>query len=146
MSFDACPLPAAKDDDENVRVRRMLSAQRIAIVGLSDKPGRASHMVGQYLKGIGKTIIPVNPQFQTALGLKCYATLADVPGPIDLVNVFRQSEFCADVAREAVAVGAKGLWLQSGIYSDEARQIAGKAGIDYVEGRCIMVEHNHAAR
>jgi len=146
MSFEACTLPGSRDEGEEAMIRRMLAAERIAIVGLSDKPGRASYMIGQYLKGLGKTIIPVNPQFQTALGLKCYATLAQAPGPIDLVNVFRKSEFCADVARDAVAVGAKGVWLQSGITNDEARQAARKAGLDYVEDRCIMVEHSYRSR
>jgi predicted CoA-binding protein len=124
-------------------IRRMLRAQRIAIVGLSDDPSRASHAIGQYLIGVGKTVIPVNPTCRTVMGLACYPSLADVPGPVDLVNVFRRPEFCADVARDAVTVGAKGLWLQAGIYNEEAKAIARNAGIDYVEGRCIMVEDRH---
>ncbi|HEV7299106.1 MAG TPA: CoA-binding protein [Tepidisphaeraceae bacterium] len=143
MSNEACTLPGSRDESEEAQIRRMLAADRIAIVGLSDKPNRPSHMIGQYLKRMGKTVIPVNPQFETAIGLKCYATLADVPGPIDLVNVFRRSELCAEVARDAVAVGAKGVWLQSGIVNDDAREAAQRAGIDYVEDRCIMIEHQY---
>jgi predicted CoA-binding protein len=143
MNNDACTLPGSRDESEEAQIRRMLAAERIAIVGLSDKPDRPSYMIGQYLKRMGKTVIPVNPQFETAIGLKCYRTLAEAPGPINLVNVFRRSELCADVAREAVAAGAKGVWLQSGIVSDEAREIVRRAGIDYVEDRCIMVEDQY---
>lgn len=143
MSNEACTLPGSRDDAEEQQIRRMLAAERIAIVGLSDKADRPSYMIGQYLKRMGKTVIGVNPQFKTAIGLPCYPTLADAPGPIDLVNVFRRSELCADVARDAVAAGAKGVWLQSGIVNDDARQIARKAGLDYVEDRCIMVEDQY---
>ena len=75
------------------------------------------------------------------LGLKCYASLEDVPGTIDVVDVFRRPEFCADVVRSAVAAGAKGVWLQSGIVSPEAEQVAAEAGIDFVQDRCLKVEH-----
>jgi predicted CoA-binding protein len=74
------------------------------------------------------------------LGLTCYPSLADIPGPIDLVDVFRRPEHCADVTRQAVAVGAKGVWLQSGIVSPEAQRIAREAGIDFVQDRCLKVE------
>ena len=97
--------------------------------------------MASYLESVGKEIIPVNPTHKTVMGLTCYPSLAAVPGPIDVVDVFRRPEFCADVVRDAVAVGAKGVWLQSGITSDEARAIAREAGIDYVEDRCLKVEH-----
>jgi hypothetical protein len=119
----------------------MLGAQRIAIVGLSDDPSRPSHRIASYLIDRGHEIVPVNPAHATVLGLKCYPALEAVPGTIDLVNVFRRPEFCADVARSAVAVGAKGLWLQSGIHSAEAKRIADEGGIDFVQDRCIMIEH-----
>ncbi len=124
----------------------MLKAKRIAIVGMSDDPARPSHGIGGYLKSHGYEIVPVNPTHESVMGLKCYARLADVPGKIDLVNVFRRSQFCADVAREAAEVGAKGLWLQAGIRNEEARRIARDARIDYIEDRCIMVEHMHRRR
>jgi predicted CoA-binding protein len=140
MSEDACPIPTNPNDSEAQAIRRMLAATRIAVVGLSDDPSRPSCDVARSLRAAGKEIMPVNPNHETVMGLKCYPTLADVPGPIELVNVFRRAEFCADVAREAVAVGARGIWLQSGITSDEARRIAEKAGIDFVENRCLKVE------
>jgi len=138
MAEQSCPLPSFEPPD--AARRRMLEARRIAVVGLSDEPSRASFGVASYLLSAGKEVVPINPNCERVLGLKCYPTLADAPGPIDLVDVFRRPEFCADVARDAVAVGAKGLWLQSGIVSDGAREIAGRAGIDYVEDRCLMVD------
>jgi predicted CoA-binding protein len=138
---DACPLPRKPSDDEETIIRRLLRARRIAIVGLSDDPSRPSHEIGEYLLSRGKTIIPVNPNHAEVLGLKCYSSLAEVPGPIDLVNVFRRPEHCAGVARDAIAAGAKGVWLQSGIMNDEARDLAQRAGIDFVQNRCILVEH-----
>jgi predicted CoA-binding protein len=144
MSFepdDACPLPSGPTRDESAVIDRMLRWRRVAIVGASDDPGRASFAIASYLLGDGYEVVPVNPNHASVIGLKCYPTLADVPGRVELVNVFRRPEYCADVARDAIARGATGIWLQSGITSDEARQLAHKAGIDYIENRCIMVEH-----
>lgn len=141
---EACPMPSTPEAAESAAVRRMLAGQRIAVVGLSDDPSRASFGVASYLRSAGKEIVPVNPNHATVMGLKCYSRLEDVPGPIDVVDVFRRPEYCADVVRSAVAVGAKGVWLQSGIVSDEARAIARRAGIDYVEDRCMKVDHMFA--
>jgi predicted CoA-binding protein len=141
MSEEACPLPTGHAASEADGVRRMLDAKRIAVVGLSDDPSRPSYDVASYLQSVGKEVIPVNPNHKKVMGLICYPSLAAVPGPIDVVNVFRRPEFCADVARDAVEVGAKGIWLQSGIKSDEAREIARKAGIDFVQDRCLKVDH-----
>jgi uncharacterized protein len=140
MSGEACPLPdrSARPNDS---LRRMLGAQRIAVVGLSDDPSRASYGVARYLQSVGKQIIPVNPNCQQVLGEKCYPTLESIPGPVDVVDVFRRSEFCAEVVRSALAIGAKGVWLQSGIVSEEAAQIARKAGIDFVQDRCMKMDH-----
>lgn len=143
MIGEACRLPTGPgnpSDPENAMLRRMLAARRIAVVGLSDDPSRASYDVASYLRSAGKEIVPVNPNHKTIFGLTCYPSLEAVPGKIDLVNVFRRPEFCPEVARSAVAVGAKGLWLQSGIVSDEAREIAHRAGLDYAEDRCLKVE------
>jgi predicted CoA-binding protein len=141
MSEDACPLPGDLPHDEAAAIRRMLAGRRIAVVGLSDDPGRPSYDVARYLQSVGKEIIPVNPNHAKLLGLKCYASLAAVPGPVDVVDVFRRPEFCAGVVREAIAAGAKGVWLQSGIVSDEAERLAAEAGIDFVQDRCLKVEH-----
>jgi len=138
---DACPLPSRSGGAEASAVDRMLQAKRIAIVGLSDDPTRPSHGIASYLINHGFEVIPVNPTHEQVLERKCYAKLADVPGPIDLVNVFRRSQFCSDVTREAIAAGARGVWLQAGIRNDQAHRAATEAGIDFVQDRCIMVEH-----
>jgi predicted CoA-binding protein len=119
----------------------MLKARRVAIVGLSDDPSRPSYRIAGYLIGHGFDVVGVNPKHETVLGRPCYRSLEDVPGPVDLVNVFRRPLACGDVARSAVATGAKGLWLQSGIRNGDAQRIASEAGIDFVQDRCIMIEH-----
>jgi predicted CoA-binding protein len=141
MSDEACPLPTRPGDRGADAVRRMLAGRRVVVVGLSDDPSRPSHDVASYLASAGKEIVPVNPNHRTVMGRTCYASLEDVPGPIDVVNVFRRAEFCADVVRSAVAVGAKGVWLQSGIVSPEAERVAREAGIDFVQDKCMKVEH-----
>ena len=146
MPDDACPLPTAPSADERTPIARMLAARRIAVVGLSDDPSRASYGVAEYLRSVGKEIVPVNPNYHTVMGLTCYPSLRDVPGRVDLVNVFRRPEFCPGVAEDAAAVGAKGVWLQSGIVSDEAARIARDAGLDFVQNRCLMVEHMQHGR
>jgi uncharacterized protein len=121
-------------------IRRVLKSQRIAVVGASDRDGRPANYVPAAVQSAGKTILPVNPKHEQVLGERCYATLAEVPGPIDLVNVFRRSEFCAQVVREAIEAGARAVWLQSGIISSDARRLAEQAGIDYIEDKCLMIE------
>jgi hypothetical protein len=137
---EACPLPDRAKSPADA-ARRMLAAKRIAVVGLSDDPSRPSYSVAAYLLSAGKEIIPINPNCRTVMGLKCFPTLEAVPEPVDVVDVFRRAEFCPDVVRSAVAAGAKGIWLQSGIVSSESRDIARAAGIDYVEDRCMKVDH-----
>jgi predicted CoA-binding protein len=138
---EACPLPSRSPGDEAAAVDRMLAAKRIAIVGMSDDPSRPSHGIGSYLLSHGYDVVPVNPTHDQVLAKKCYANLSDVPGKIDLVNVFRRPEFCADVTRQAIEIGVEGVWLQAGIRNEEARDLAREAGIDFVQDRCIMVEH-----
>lgn len=127
--------------DKTDVVARLLAGRRIAVVGLSDDPSRPSYGVSRYMRDHGYEILPVNPNCTSALGLTCYPDLAAVPGPIDVVNVFRRPLACPDVVRAAIAAGAKGVWLQSGIRSDEARDLAEAAGLEFVQDRCIMVEH-----
>jgi len=123
-------------------VERVLrSAKRIAVVGCSTDPTRHAHRIPEYLQSSGYTVIPVHPSADRILGEKAYRSLAEVPGPIDLVDVFRPSAETPAVVQAAIDAGAKALWLQLGIASAEARHIATAAGIDYVEDRCIMVEH-----
>lgn len=114
----------------------------IAVVGLSDKPDRTSYMVAGAMQSRGYRIIPVNPMAagQQILGETCYASLRDIPEPVDMVNVFRRSEFCAEVAREAAEVHARTLWLQLGVFSEEAAEIARRHEMNIIMDRCIKVE------
>jgi uncharacterized protein len=117
-------------------------ARTIAIVGASPRPSRPSHGVMRYLLEHGYRVIPVRPRdCDEVLGVPCVASLAEIGEPVDLVDVFRRPEFCADVAREAVAAGASALWLQLGIVSPESRRIALDAELDYVEDLCTAVVH-----
>ena len=119
----------------------------ITVVGCSADPVKSAHSVPAAMKAYGWRVIPVNPHADELLGEKVYRTLADVPEPVEFVNVFRPSAQAADVVRQAVAVGAKAVWLQLGIVSPEAREIAESSGLLYVEDRCIAVERaRHAIR
>ncbi|HEY7705734.1 MAG TPA: CoA-binding protein [Gaiellaceae bacterium] len=119
-------------------------ARTIAVVGASPNPMRASHGVMRYLLAAGYDVIPVRPlDCDDVLGVPCVATLADVDRPIDLVDVFRRPEHTPRHAREAVEAGAKALWLQLGIRSAEAREIATEGGLDYVEDLCTAVVHRN---
>ena len=123
-------------------VRNILSyARRIAVVGLSDRPSRASHDVAAALQRRGYEIVPVNPNLTEVLGVRAYPTLADVPGDIDVVDVFRREEHLEDVAQQVVdRGGVRALWLQLGLHSPDARHLAVDAGLDYIEDRCIKID------
>ena len=126
----------------------LADARTIALVGASPKLDRPSNDVMRYLLEAGYRVIPVRPlDCDEVLGVPCVASLAEIDEPIDIVDVFRRPEFCAGHAREAVAAGAKALWLQVGIESAEALAIAQAAGLDYVENACTKVVHKlHLAR
>jgi len=126
-------------DDELRRILR--EARTIAVVGLSADPEKPSHEVAAYLQAQGYRIIPVNPRGGVILGETVYADLRAVPEPIDLVDVFRPAADCLEVARGAVAVRAKALWLQLGIVNDEAAAFARAAGLAVVMDRCTLREH-----
>ena len=142
MPGQACPMPNPNDADDKALILQLLGAKRIAVVGMTDDPSRPSHYVPAYLIAQGKEVIPVNPKYPSILGRTCYPSLKDIPGGIDLVNVFRRAEFCPDVVRDAIAIGARGVWLQSGIVSAEAERLAREAKMPFVQDRCIMVEHS----
>jgi predicted CoA-binding protein len=112
----------------------------IAVVGLSDNPDRTSYMVSEAMQNKGYRIIPVNPNAEQILGEKCYASLTDIPEQIDIVNVFRRSEFIVPIAEEAIKIKAKVLWLQQGVYNEEAASLAGNQGLSVIMDRCIKVE------
>ncbi|MGG4671853.1 CoA-binding protein [Providencia sp. Me1] len=116
--------------------------RKIALVGASDKANRPSYEVMEYLLHQGYTVIPVSPKLagQTLLGQLVYEKLSDIPGPIDMVDVFRNAEAAVGVAREAVEIKAKVLWLQKGVISEEAQQIAFQAGLQFVMDKCPKQE------
>jgi len=116
-------------------------ARTIAVVGMSPNEARPSHYVAQYMREHGYTIFPVNPLHDEIAGIRCYPDLASVPQPIDIVNVFRRAEYTPTIAREAVAIGAKCLWLQLGIVNAQAASIAHAVGMGVVMDACIKVEH-----
>jgi predicted CoA-binding protein len=116
-------------------------AKTVAIVGLSSNPLRASYFVGYYLQRRGYRVIPVNPAEREILGEPCFKTLADVPVPVDIVNVFRAPDALPGIAEEAVAMGARTLWCQFTVINEEGGRIAERAGLTVVMDRCLKVEH-----
>ena len=125
------------------RIRELLSGARtVAVVGLSEKPYRTSHAIAQALQGFGYEIFPVNPNLRgPVLGEEPYATIAEIPERIDVVDVFRRSEKVMPVARDAVAAGASALWMQSGVVNEEAAAYAREHGLIVVMDRCIKVDY-----
>jgi uncharacterized protein len=116
-------------------------AKTIAVVGLSSNPARPSHEVSAYMQAAGYRIIPVNPNEQEVLGEKSYARLEDVPGKIDIVDVFRRAEDVPPVVESAIRIGAGAVWMQLGVHNAEAAEKARAAGLAVVEDKCILVEH-----
>ena len=123
-------------------IQRVLHrAKTVAIVGLSPNELRASYFVGYYLKRHGYHVVPVNPREREILGERSFKSLADVPGPIDIVNVFRAPDALPAIAAEAVKAGAGALWCQFGVINEEGARIAESGGVTVVMDRCIKVEH-----
>lgn len=127
--------------DPDVIFRALRGARTVAIVGLSKDPLRPSNFIGFYLQRHGYTIVPVNPRETEILGERSYPSLKELPFPVDVVDVFRKPEAVPDIARDAVAIGAKALWLQFGVISPEGARIAEEGGLAVVMDRCMKVEH-----
>ena len=121
--------------------RLVREARTVAVVGLSANPKRPSYEVASYLRRSGLEIVPVNPALTDWRGIEAYPSLADLPKPVDIVDVFRRPEHVVEVAEQAVAAGAGALWLQLGVISEEAARIAADGGLDVVMDRCLGVEH-----
>lgn len=119
----------------------LANARVIAVVGHSDQPHRTSYQIAQYLRQVGYVVYPVNPTVASIDGERSYASLAEVPEPIDIVNVFRRSEHLTAVVEEAIAVGAKGVWAQLGVHDKAAAERAAAAGLTLVMDECIKVRH-----
>jgi uncharacterized protein len=121
------------------------SAKTIAVVGLSSDEFRPSHGVAAYMQSQGYRIIPVNPNETEVLGEKAYARLEDVPEKIDIVNIFRRSEYVRGIVESAIKIGARAIWMQEGVVDEQASQIARAAGLEVVMDRCILKDHRRLA-
>jgi len=130
------------DNPSDARIARLLrESRRIAVVGLSSDPERPSYNIAHYLIQHGYDVVPVNPNETEVFGIPAYSRLRDVPGHIDIVDVFRRKNALVTHAREAVEIGADAYWMQLGLASDEAANLAAAAGLVVVQDRCIFVEH-----
>lgn len=129
----------------SIDMKKLFSdTKTVAVVGLSNNPGRTSHRIGKYLKNEAKySVIPINPNVSEVFGEKSYDSLLDIPVDIeiDIVNIFRRSEYLPEIARQAVKRNCKFFWAQLGVYNEEAEQILQDAGIPYIMNQCIFVEH-----
>jgi predicted CoA-binding protein len=129
-------------DDTTEKLRRILKSTRtIAVVGLSAQWHRPSYFAAKYLQDHGYRIIPVNPMYDEVLGEKCYKSLRDIPGPVDMVDCFRKSAEIPAIAEDAIALGARVLWMQLGVENPQARRRAEESGLEVVENRCVKIEH-----
>jgi predicted CoA-binding protein len=135
------PVDLSRYQDALTIQRVLFSAKTVAIVGLSKNELRASYFVAYYLRRHGYRVIPVNPREEEILGVRSFASLADVPVPVDVVNVFRAPHALPAIAEEAVAIGAKSLWCQYTVINQEGGRIAETGGLSVVMDRCIKVEH-----
>ena len=132
-------IPAA---EQVVSIRRILNdSKTIAVVGLSPKPQRPSHQVARYLMEAGYTIIPVNPGQDSILGLPCYPDLRAIPTQVDMVDIFRRPEAVLPIVEDAIAIGAKFIWMQEGIVNEQAAAKAEAAGLLVVMDRCTKIDH-----
>jgi predicted CoA-binding protein len=131
----------ARYQDVTAIQRVLHTARTVAIVGLSRNELRASYFVGYYLKRHGYRVVPVNPRETEILGETCYPSLRDVPGHVDVVDVFRAPDALPDIARDAVAIGADALWCQFGVINEEGARIAEEGGLTVVVDRCLKIEH-----
>lgn len=130
-----------ENPDVEARCALLKSVKNIAVVGLSPNPARPSYGVAQAMQGFGFNIIPVNPALKEVLGEKAYPRLADVPGPIDLVDVFRRAEFVDAIVDECLKLGLKSVWIQEGIINERAARRAQQAGMTVVMDRCIYRDY-----
>jgi predicted CoA-binding protein len=126
----------------DVADRILASARTIAVVGLSANPRRPSHGVARYLQRTGYRIIPVNPNLDAVLGERAYPSLRDIPQPVDVVDVFRRSEFVGPIVDDAIAIKAAAVWLQDGVIDEAAAARARASGLDVVMDDCMMRRHS----
>jgi uncharacterized protein len=135
--------PSLKPMDSAAEITEILQKYRVvAVVGMSADPSRPSHQVARYLQEHGFRIVPVNPGCQEILGERCYGTLKDVPFPVEIVDIFRKVEAIPAIVDEAIAVGAKVIWMQLGLEEPHSARKAKQAGLQVVMDRCLKIEHD----
>ena len=128
--------------DDSEKIRRILRTNKtLAVVGLSAQWHRPSFFAAKYMQEHGYRVIPVNPQYDTILGEKCFKSLREIPEKVDVVDCFRKSAEIPGIAEDAIAIGAKVLWMQLGVENAEARRKAEAAGLEVIENRCVKIEH-----
>ncbi len=145
MTDERCEIPLQNATDAEIR-EILTTARRIAVVGHSDDPARDSHRVGRYLAAQGYEVFPVNPNARPTGDLKFYPDLESVPGPIDIVDIFRRPEAIPEVVEQAIRIGAGAVWMQEGLAHNAAASKARAAGLRVVMSRCIMKAHRALPR
>ncbi len=140
MNESACEFPRQNATTEEVR-QILATARTVAVVGLSDKPERDSHRVAAYLQQAGYRVIPVNPNLTAVLGEKAHPHLRAVPERVDVVDIFRKPEAVPEIVEDAIAIGARAVWMQDGIVHNAAAERARAAGLVVVMNKCLMREH-----
>lgn len=140
MNKPACEFPLKNATTAEVR-QILANAKTIAVVGLSDRPDRESHQVAAYLQQAGYRIIPVNPNVTAVLGEPAYPNLRAIPVPVDVVDIFRKAEAVPEIVEDAIAIGARAVWMQQGIVHNAAAERARRAGMAVVMNKCMMREH-----
>jgi predicted CoA-binding protein len=134
--------PTLERQESEAEITGILRNYRVvAVVGLSSDPSRPSYRVAQYLQDQGYRIVPVNPGCQEVLGEKCYAGLKDIPFPVEIVDIFRKVDAIPGIVAEAIAVGAKVVWMQQGLEEPHSARKAKQAGLQVVMDRCLKIEH-----
>ncbi|QLH02702.1 CoA-binding protein [Nitrosopumilus cobalaminigenes] len=135
-----------QDPSSDERIREILSLNKVVVIGMSKNSSKAAHYVPKYLSDNGYDITPVNPTTDEILGKKCYSSISEIDGEIDIVDVFRPSDQVLPVIQEAIKKKPKVIWLQEGIHNSEAEDLAKKAGIQVVFNRCMLAEHQRLSQ
>ena len=135
-----------QDSFSDPQIREILSLSKVSVVGMSKNPSKAAHYVPKYLFDNGYDITPVNPTTDEILGKKCYSSISDVDGEIDIIDIFRPSDQVLPIIQEAIKKKPKVIWLQEGIHNPEAEELATRAGIKVIFNRCMLAEHQRLSK
>ena len=135
-----------RDSSSDQQIREILSLSKVVVVGMSKNSLKAAHYVPKYLADNGYDITPVNPTTDEILGKKCYSSISEVDGEIDIIDIFRPSDQVLPVIQEAIKKKPKVIWLQEGIHNSEAEELATQAGIKVIFNRCMLAEHRRLSQ